>query len=96
MTSIDTSNSTSKSRPRTDRRRTARPERIDLGNGVTAVRNDLEAANQGASERAVNRDDAKGAPFLYIAGVKYRPQPAYSEYLQTKIQRKNQRRRRDR
>jgi hypothetical protein len=65
--------------------RALRPERIDLGDDV-AVRNDVIAKEQGASERAVNRDDAKGAPFMYFAGVKYRPEKKYRKFLAGKVQ----------
>ncbi len=37
-------------------RRDQRPERIDLGDGEEAVRNDLIAKEQGATERTINRD----------------------------------------
>ena len=70
---------------KTTHSRTLRPERIDLGDDI-AVRNDIVAKEQGASERAVNRDDAKGAPYMYFAGVKYRPFPEYPEFLNSKIQ----------
>jgi hypothetical protein len=71
--------------------RALRPERIDFGNGKVAVRNDVVADEQGASVRAVNRDDPKGAPFLYICGVKYRPYPDYPDWvLANKIQRRGQ------
>jgi hypothetical protein len=73
-------------------RRSARPERIDLGDDI-AVRNDIIAKEQGRSERAVNSDDARGAPFLYISKVKYRPIRAYRLFLASKIQVRNQKRR---
>jgi hypothetical protein len=73
-------------------RRSARPERVDLGDDV-AVRNDIIAKEQGRSERAVNSDDAQGAPFLYLSKVKYRPIRAYRLFLASKIQVRNQKRR---
>jgi hypothetical protein len=66
-------------------RRQMRPERIDIGTDEL-VRNDLIAREQGVSERAVNRGDAKGAPLTYIAGVKYRPIKAYRQFLAAQIQ----------
>ena len=65
--------------------RQMRPERISLGDDEL-VRNDLIARDQGTSERALNRSDAKGAPFTYIAGVKYRPLKQYQEFLAAQIQ----------
>jgi hypothetical protein len=69
---------------KTTHSRTLRPERIDLGDDI-AVRNDIVAKEQGASERAVNRDDAKGAPYMYFAGVKYRPEKRYRKFLAGKV-----------
>jgi hypothetical protein len=66
-------------------RRAQRPERIDIG-ADTLVRNDLLAREQGVSERTLNRSDAKGAPFVLVGGVKYRPIGAYRKWLATRIQ----------
>ena len=71
------------------RSRTAHPERIPL-NDDELVRNDLIAAEQGTSERLVNRGDANGAPFMLVGGIKYRPIKAYRTYLAEQIKRKNQ------
>jgi hypothetical protein len=71
------------------RGRTAHPERIPL-NDDELLRNDLIARECGCSERSVNRGDANGAPFVLIAGIKYRPIKAYREYLAGRIERKNQ------
>jgi hypothetical protein len=62
-----------------------RPERISLGDDEL-VRNDLLAKQQGGSERTLNRGDAKGAPFILVAGVKYRPLKQYLEWLAGQIQ----------
>jgi len=70
--------------------RSKRPERILLADGEEAVRNDLVAKEQGTSERTVNRDDAKGAPYLYFGGVKYRPIKEYRAFLAGRIQRRGQ------
>ena len=70
--------------------RSERPERIPLADGEEAVRNDLVAKEQGTSERTVNRDDAKGAPYLYFGGVKYRPIKEYRAFLVGRIQRRGQ------
>jgi hypothetical protein len=75
---------TSSNQNKTTYSRTLRPERIDLGDDV-AVRNDLVAREHGVSERAVNRNDAKGAPFLFIAGIKYRPIRKYREFLASRV-----------
>jgi hypothetical protein len=62
------------------RRRSLKPERITVG-GVTYVRNDVLAAEQGVSERSVNRGDKDGAPYRFFGGVKYRPEQAYGQYV---------------
>jgi hypothetical protein len=69
------------------RPRAERPERIPLGDD-TLVRNDIIAAIYGSSERALNRGDAAGAPLVYVAGVKYRPERGYQEFLTSQIQRR--------
>jgi hypothetical protein len=70
------------------RPRSERPERILLVDGDCLIRNDVLASELGSSERALNRGDADGAPHIYIAGVKYRPQRAYHEYLAGKVKRR--------
>ena len=45
-------------------------------------------AAYGSSERALNRGDAAGAPYTYVAGVKYRPERGYQEFLTSQIQRR--------
>lgn len=76
------------------RRRAKRPERIDLGGGEEAVRNDLVAAANGTSERTLNRADKDGAPYLFVGGVKYRPINEYKKFLASRVQRMNPPRRR--
>ena len=78
---------TSKTWQRGTRPRLERPERIPLADD-TLVRNDIVAATYGSSERALNRGDAAGAPFTYVAGVKYRPERGYQEFLTSQIQRR--------
>ena len=68
-----------------DRRRSARPERMIIG-GVEVVRNDVVAREKGTTERTINRGDARGAPYIYIAGVKYRPIEDYDKFLLGQIQ----------
>lgn len=63
-----------------------RPERIEISDDVL-VRHDLIAKKQGVAVRTVDRGDAQGAPFIYIGGVKYRPERAYLEYLSNRIRR---------
>ena len=72
--------------PRLDpRRREAHPERIVVG-GETFIRNDVLARAQGESERSLNRGDARGAPFRFFGGVKYRPERLHAEYVFRTIQ----------
>jgi hypothetical protein len=78
---------TSKTWQRGTRPRVERPERIPLGED-TLIRNDIVAAFYGSSERALNRGDAAGAPYTLIAGVKYRPEKGYQEFLASQIQRR--------
>jgi hypothetical protein len=71
------------------RAKLSRPERIVIGD-EEFLRNDLAAEQQGACKRTIDRDDAKGAPFAFFAGVKYRPLKRYNEWLlANRIQRRN-------
>jgi hypothetical protein len=69
--------------------REKRPERLLIGDDEL-VRNDLVAKELAINERTLNRGDRKGAPFIKIGGVKYRPIRAYHEFLAAHIERKNQ------
>lgn len=69
-------------------RRSARPERVTIG-GVEMVRNDVVAREKGTTERTINKGDKRGAPYLYIAGVKYRPIEQYDQFLLGQIQVRN-------
>ena len=72
--------------PRLDpRRRELHPERLTIG-GQVFVRNDIQAKELGVSERSVNRGDAHGAPFVFIGGVKYRPEKGYADFVLASIQ----------
>ena len=72
--------------PRLDpRRREAHPERITVGNEVF-VRNDVQAKQLGCSQRSVDRGDKHGAPFLFIGGIKYRPEKRYAAFIMDRIQ----------
>jgi hypothetical protein len=74
-------------------RRSARPEQIDLGDD-TGIRNDIVAREYGVTERALNGDDADGAPFIIYKKVKYRPIKAFRAYPAGKITIRNQKPRR--
>jgi hypothetical protein len=63
----------------------ARPERIDIGDDVL-VRSDLIAKAEGTCERTVNRNEARGAPYVLIGGVKYRPLKRYQQWRASTIQ----------
>jgi hypothetical protein len=79
--SVDNSNL----RQRRDRR-IERPERLVL-NGQVLVRNDVKAQELGITVRAINRGDRRfGAPFVYVAGVKYRPERDFDAHLLSQIQ----------
>ena len=66
--------------PLDPRRREAHPERITVG-GEVFVRNDIQAREQGESERSLNRGDKRGAPYRFFGGVKYRPQRLHAEFV---------------
>ena len=67
------------------RRREAHPERITIGSEVF-IRNDVLAREQGESERSLNRGDARGAPFRFFGGIKYRPLRLHAEFVMRTIQ----------
>jgi hypothetical protein len=67
-------------KPLDKRRREARPERITIG-GEVFVRNDIRARDLSMSERTINRGDAQGAPYLMIAGCKYRPVDRHDAFI---------------
>lgn len=69
------------------RKREERPERIDVKDDVL-IRNDIMADQKGGSERALNRLDALGAPFVHVFGCKYRPLRGFEEFLASQIQRR--------
>jgi hypothetical protein len=69
-------------------KRSARPERIDLGEDVL-IRNDVIAKEEGRSERDLNRGDKDGDPFTYVGNCKYRPQRGHREFMISKIRRLN-------
>jgi hypothetical protein len=70
--------------PAKPNRRASRPERIDIADDEL-VRNDVVAREQGTCERTVNRGDARGAPYSFIGGVKYRPIRRYKAWLAAQI-----------
>jgi hypothetical protein len=71
------------------RPRAQRPERIPIGDDEL-VRQDILAQELGQSERSMNRGDKDGAPYRSIAGVKYRPNKRYRQFLADTIQRHGQ------
>jgi hypothetical protein len=75
----------SSDKPLDKRRREARPERVTIG-GELLVRNDIRARDLNMSERTINRGDAQGAPYLMIAGCKYRPVERHDAFILAGIQ----------
>jgi hypothetical protein len=67
------------------RRREQHPERIEIG-GEGFLRNDIQAKQLGCSERSVNRGDKDGAPYVFIGGIKYRPEKRYAAFFMKRIQ----------
>jgi len=67
------------------RRRELHPERVVIGD-ETFLRNDIQAKQLGCSERSVDRGDKLGAPYLFIGGIKYRPERRYADFVLSRIQ----------
>jgi hypothetical protein len=86
---VDVSTPEIKRRGKDRPRRSARPERITIG-GVEFARNDVIATDYTVTERTVNRGDARGAPYTYIGGVKYRPVEGYAKFLLSEVKHGNQ------
>jgi hypothetical protein len=76
---------TTRDGPLDPRRREAHPEHITIG-GETFERNDIRARRLGMSERSVNRGDARGAPYVFLGGVKYRPVERHDQFILSGIQ----------
>jgi hypothetical protein len=79
---MDTSTEAQSLDPR-DRR--AHPETIVIA-GETFVRNDVRARKLHMSERSLNRGDARGAPYVMLGGVKYRPAERHDAFILSTIQ----------
>jgi hypothetical protein len=71
--------------PLDPRRRETHPERMTIGS-ETFERNDIRAKALHMSERSLNRGDRLGAPYLFIAAVKYRPVERHDAFLLASIQ----------
>jgi len=81
---IATTTPTPRSRPG----RCDRPEKLIIG-GETCTRNDVKAKEQGHTEKTLNRGDKRGAPYLMVGGIKYRPDRRYDDWLLGQIQTRN-------
>jgi hypothetical protein len=53
--------------------------------GKSCVRNDVLAREQRVTERTIDRGDRRGAPYLFVYGVKYRPEKLYGEFIASGI-----------
>jgi hypothetical protein len=62
----------------------SKPERIPL-NDDELVRDDIKQAERGVSKRTAQREDAEGAPYIMIGGVKYRPNREYNAFTASRI-----------
>jgi len=71
------------------RRRSAKPERLFIGEREY-VRNDVRAKELACTERTLNRGDARGAPYQFFGGVKYRPVEEHNLFVLSGVQRRNQ------
>jgi hypothetical protein len=63
---------------------TVKPERIIIG-ADTFIRDDIIAAECGISKRTLARADAKGAPHVFIGGMKYRPRKVFDAFMAAQI-----------
>jgi hypothetical protein len=71
--------------PALDKRcREAHPIHITVGD-ETFERNDVSAKRFGESERSHNRRDRKGAPYVFIGNVKYRPMERMNAFILASI-----------
>ena len=84
MSTIESSITTRPARRNGQIPRSERPERIVIG-GEEMVRNDVKAAEHGESEKTIDRRDKDGAPFIMIAGCKYRPDKRYDAFRLSQI-----------
>jgi len=80
----DTTLSKDEIAPRDGRCRVTRPERIDIGSDIL-IRNDVLAKAEGVSVRSLDSGDARGDPFTFIGGIKYRPLRGHQEYRANQI-----------
>jgi hypothetical protein len=76
---------TTPTQPLDKRDRRSHPERITIG-GETVERNDICAQRLCMSERSLNRGDARGAPFVFLGGIKYRPVERHDAFILSSIQ----------
>jgi hypothetical protein len=76
---------TTSGQPLDPRRREAHPERITIG-AENFERNDIRAKKLCMSERSLNRGDRLGAPYIFFAGVKYRPVERHDAFILSSIQ----------
>lgn len=60
--------------------KTEHPERIEVGN-ETFERNDITAARFGSCTKTLDRQDKRGAPYILVAGIKYRPVERYDQFV---------------
>jgi hypothetical protein len=72
-------------KPLDSRRREAHPERITIAT-ETFERNDIRAKKLFMSERSLNRGDRRGAPYVFLGGVKYRPVERHDAFILASIQ----------
>jgi hypothetical protein len=80
------SNAANEIQPVDKRCREAHPEYIPAGD-ITWERNDITAQRYGETERTTNGGDKRGAPYRHFGGIKYRPLPAYDEFIASGIRR---------
>src|ERR1700722_10191882 len=79
-------NAANETHPIDKRCREAHPEYIPAGD-TTWERNDVTARRYGETERTTNAGDKHGAPYRHFGGIKYRPLPAYDEFIASGIRR---------
>src|SRR5262249_48510663 len=63
----------------------AHPECIVVGD-EKFLRDDKMAEKHGVSKRTQQRGDARGAPYRFFGGVKYRPERLYADFIMCTVE----------
>jgi hypothetical protein len=64
--------------------RSTKPKHLNIA-GESFTRNDIAAKEKAMSERGLNRLDKDGYPYIYLGGIKYRPDKAGDQYFLSRV-----------